>query len=80
MLSLDNRVKLADQENFHDNEQYLEGTGIWESKGGIAIVISALRTLRFLRLLKKSKMCKKEQNALLLYNNMFFTPYQLPCV
>lgn len=55
LLSLDNRVKLADQENFHDNEQYLEGTGIWESKGGIALVISALRTLRFLRLLKQSK-------------------------
>ncbi|MDZ7721338.1 MAG: ATP-grasp domain-containing protein [candidate division KSB1 bacterium] len=55
LLSLDNRVKLADQENFSSNEQYLEGTGIWESKGGIAIVVSALRTLRFTRLLRKKK-------------------------
>ncbi|MDX1284856.1 MAG: hypothetical protein R3182_07590, partial [Draconibacterium sp.] len=55
LLSLDNRVKLASHENYLEHEQYLEGTGIWENKGGIAIVISALQALRFIRSLKKIK-------------------------
>ncbi len=50
---LDNRVKLAQHENFNEQEQYLEGTGIWENKGGIAILISALQALKFSRNLKK---------------------------
>ncbi len=50
---VDNRVMLARHENFKSYEQYLEGTGIWENKGGIAILISALQSLRFLRKLRK---------------------------
>ncbi|HKL33995.1 MAG TPA: ATP-grasp domain-containing protein [Tangfeifania sp.] len=50
---LDNRVKLAQHENFNEQEQYLEGTGIWENKGGIAILVSALQALKFSRNLKK---------------------------
>ncbi|MCU4177048.1 ATP-grasp domain-containing protein [Carboxylicivirga sp. N1Y90] len=50
---IDNRVKLAKHENFHEHEQYLEGTGIWENKGGIAILLSALQALKFTRNLKK---------------------------
>jgi D-alanine-D-alanine ligase len=53
--SLDNQVKLAKHENFHEQDQYLEGTGIWENKGGIAILISALQALKFSRNLKKLK-------------------------
>jgi D-alanine-D-alanine ligase len=53
LLPIDNKVKLAQHENFHEYEQYLEGTGIWENKGGIAIVLSALQSLRFTRNLKK---------------------------
>ena len=45
LLPIDNRIKLANHENFNENEQYLEGTGIWENKGGVSIVISALQTL-----------------------------------
>lgn len=56
LLPIDNKVKLAEHENFQEHEQYLEGTGIWESKGGIAILISALRTLRFSRSLKKTSL------------------------
>jgi hypothetical protein len=33
----------------------LRCTGIWEKKGGVAIVISALQALRFTRNLKKIK-------------------------
>ncbi|MBS2211524.1 ATP-grasp domain-containing protein [Carboxylicivirga mesophila] len=50
---LDNRIKLAQHENYHEQEQYLEGTGVWESKGGVAILISALQALKFSRNLKK---------------------------
>src|SRR6056297_2523 len=55
LLPIDNNVKLANHDNYHEQEQYLEGTGIWESKGGVAIVVSALQTLRFIRCLKKVK-------------------------
>lgn len=55
LLPVDNRVKLAQHETFKEHEQYLEGTGIWENKGGIAITLSALQVLRFVRSLKKIK-------------------------
>jgi D-alanine-D-alanine ligase len=50
---LDNRVKLARHENYNEHEQYIEGTGVWENKGGIAILLSALQALKFSRNLKK---------------------------
>ncbi len=53
LLSVDNITKLALHENYNENEQYLEGTGIWENKGGIVTLISALQALRFSRALKK---------------------------
>lgn len=55
LLPIDNRIKLAQHENFKEYEQYLEGTGVWENKGGSAIMLSALQALRFIRGLKKIK-------------------------
>lgn len=55
LLPLDNRVKLASHENYNIQEQYLEGTGVWENKGGIAVIVSALQALRFSRSLRKLK-------------------------
>lgn len=55
LQSIDNSVELAKHEYFKEHEQYLEGTGIWENKGGIAILISALQTLKFTRNLRKKK-------------------------
>ncbi len=55
LLPMDNRVKLAKHEYYTGHEQYLEGTGIWENKGGAAILLSALQALRFIRQLKKKK-------------------------
>lgn len=55
LMPMDNRVKLSGHENFHIDEQYIEGTAIWENKGGIAIVIAALQSLRFIRQLRKVK-------------------------
>lgn len=54
LLSLDDTLKLADQENYHETEHRLYGTGIWENKGGIATCISALQSLRFAKLLRKN--------------------------
>lgn len=50
---IDNRVKLAEHESYNEHEQYLEGTGVWENKGGIAILLSALQSLRYTRAIKK---------------------------
>ncbi|QIA08031.1 ATP-grasp domain-containing protein [Draconibacterium halophilum] len=50
---LDNRIKLAKHENYNEQEQHLEGTGIWENKGGIAVLIAALQALKFSRNLRK---------------------------
>lgn len=55
LLPVDNKTKLADHENFSEQEQYLEGTGIWENKGGATIILSALRALRFTKNLRKVK-------------------------
>lgn len=54
LISVDNNIKLAQHEYFIEHEQYLEGSGIWENKGGIAVVLSALQALRFSRSLKKT--------------------------
>jgi len=54
-LPIDNLIKLSNHENFNEQEQYLEGSGIWENKGGAAVVLSALQALRFTRNLKKVK-------------------------
>ena len=53
LVPIDNKVTLAKHEIFSDYDQYLEGTGIWENKGGIAILLSALQALRFTRNIKK---------------------------
>ncbi len=51
--AIDNHIKLAQHETFNEQEQYLEGTGIWENKGGVAILVSALQALKFSRNIKK---------------------------
>jgi D-alanine-D-alanine ligase len=53
LSSLDNDVKIADHEYYHESEQKIFGSGIWENKGGIVILISALQALRFIKNLKK---------------------------
>ncbi|MBI9071077.1 MAG: M20/M25/M40 family metallo-hydrolase [Melioribacteraceae bacterium] len=53
--SLDTDIKRASHEYYFDSEQKLFGTGIWENKGGLTVLISALQSLKFTRLLKKFK-------------------------
>ncbi len=51
--SLDNKEKLSSHEYFRSTDQKLFGTGIWEHKGGLAVLVHALQALKFARLLRK---------------------------
>ncbi|MEA2051775.1 MAG: ATP-grasp domain-containing protein, partial [Euryarchaeota archaeon] len=52
---LDNSIPFAKQVSYHETEQKLYGSAIWDSKGGLAVMIAALRALRFIRHLRKLK-------------------------
>lgn len=53
--SLDSLVPFSRQVSFKAEQQRYFGTGIWESKSGLAMAIVACQTLRFIRKLKKIK-------------------------
>ena len=53
--NIDTVEQISDHEYFHSTEQKIFGSGVWENKGGIAILLSALRALRFTRRLNKKK-------------------------
>lgn len=53
--NLDNAVKINKQEYFHKVEQKFFGSGIWEHKGGLVVMILALQALKFARLLRKAR-------------------------
>ena len=53
--ALDNSKKIAEHEYYMDLDQKISGTGIWEHKGGVITLIAALQSLRFIRILKKTK-------------------------
>lgn len=52
---LDNSTVLSKREYFKITEQRIYGTGVWENIGGLAAMITALQSLRFVRLLRKLK-------------------------
>ena len=52
---LDNSTTLSRREFFKATEQRIYGTGVWENIGGLAVLITALQSLRFVRLLRKLK-------------------------
>lgn len=52
---LDNSIPYKRQVNFNTTELKLYGSGIWDSKSGLAVMITALRALRFVRILRKIK-------------------------
>ncbi|MGB3479156.1 MAG: ATP-grasp domain-containing protein [bacterium] len=52
---LDNSTPFTKQINYRETTHKLYGTAIWNSKGGLAVMIAALRALRFTRLLRKMK-------------------------
>jgi D-alanine-D-alanine ligase len=55
LSNLDNATKIKDHEFFQKSGHKFFGTGIWEHKGGVIVMISALQALRFTRILRKMK-------------------------
>ena len=55
MANLDNAVRLNKQKYFRKTEHKLFGSGIWEHKSGIAVMLLALQSLKYIRLLNKIK-------------------------
>jgi D-alanine-D-alanine ligase len=53
--NIDNSIRSVNQEYFDMNDQKITGTAVWESKGGLIVMIQALQALRFLRQLRKRK-------------------------
>ncbi|MCS5420956.1 MULTISPECIES: M20/M25/M40 family metallo-hydrolase [Psychrilyobacter] len=53
--NLDNNVKLKKQKYFMKTEHKIFGTGVWEHKGGIVMMLQSLQSLKYLRMLKKMK-------------------------
>ncbi len=52
---LDNSTPFTSQSHFRKTEQKLYGTAVWDCNGGLAVLVAALRALRFARLLRKVK-------------------------
>jgi D-alanine-D-alanine ligase len=50
---LDNPTPFTRQIRYHKTEQKIYGTAVWDSNGGLAVMIAALRALRFARLMRK---------------------------
>jgi D-alanine-D-alanine ligase len=55
LAHLDNSIPFKRHVYFNQNGHKLFGTGIWDNKGGLAILIAALRALRFVRILRTMK-------------------------
>ena len=52
---LDNSTPFTRQIHYRKTEQKLYGTAVWDCNGGLAVMVAALRALRFARLLRKMK-------------------------
>jgi len=52
---LDSSTPFTKHIHYRETPHKLYGTAIWNSKGGLAVMIAALRALRFARLLRKMK-------------------------
>lgn len=52
---LDSSTPFTKHIHYHETTHKLYGTAIWNSKGGLAVMLAALRALRFVRLLRKMK-------------------------
>jgi D-alanine-D-alanine ligase len=55
LANIDNDAKLAKHQYYSETEQKLYGSGIWENKGGLIVMLAALQALRFTKILKKLK-------------------------
>jgi D-alanine-D-alanine ligase len=55
LAHLDNSIPFKRHVYFNQKGHKLFGTGIWDNKGGLVILITALRALRFVRILRTMK-------------------------
>ena len=55
LTHLDSSVSFRKQQNYQLDKHRIYGTDVWESKGGLAVLISALQALRFVRRLHKTR-------------------------
>lgn len=53
--NLDNAAKLKNQKYFSKTEHKIFGTGVWEHKGGIVMMLQSLQSLKYLKVLNKLK-------------------------
>jgi D-alanine-D-alanine ligase len=56
LANLDNNTRLSRQKPFSCSQTRLTGSGVWENKGGLAVMTAALKALRFTRRLKKMRL------------------------
>lgn len=55
LCNLDNDTRISRQEYYKETEQKIHGTGVWENKGGLVILVGALQALRFIKQIRKIK-------------------------
>lgn len=67
--NIDNSIRSVSHEYFEMNDQRITGTAIWESKGGLIVMLQALQALRFLRQLRRRKV-----GILLISDNSIYNP------
>lgn len=53
--NLDNDTRASKQEYYKESGQKIYGTGIWEHKGGLIVMLAALQSLRFVKQLRNTK-------------------------
>jgi D-alanine-D-alanine ligase len=53
--NLDTDTRIKKQRSFQRTEMRISGSGVWESKGGLIVMMLALQALRFVKVLKKLK-------------------------
>lgn len=53
--NIDNQVEIGRTRYFKETEQKIFGTGVWENKGGLVIMIAALQALKSIKELPKKK-------------------------
>jgi D-alanine-D-alanine ligase len=55
IANIDNGVKIEKHQYFTETEQKIFGTGAWQNKGGLVVLIAALQALKSIKMLSKRK-------------------------
>ncbi|MBN1997852.1 hypothetical protein JW935_09895, partial [candidate division KSB1 bacterium] len=55
LANLDNKTRIAHQQYFQQLDNKIMGSGVWEHKGGLAVLVAGLQALRFIKQLRNFK-------------------------